>query len=64
VERLAPSWLDVTIVLPDPDAELDPGGALDAGDEPRIVRLAGRGERWAVAAGSVDLTLSAAAQAL
>ena len=74
VEGLAPSWLDITIVMPDPDGGLDaaggpgpgggpePGGGPGAGDEPRIVRLTGRGERWAAAAGSMRLALSAAAQ--
>jgi tRNA threonylcarbamoyl adenosine modification protein YjeE len=98
VEGLAPSWLDITIVMPEPDGEpesgfdpggaldadrepdpgggldpggepdpgggLDPGGELEADSEPRIVRLAGRGERWAAAAGSVHLVLSGAAQVL
>jgi tRNA threonylcarbamoyladenosine biosynthesis protein TsaE len=76
VEGLAPGSLDITIVMPDPDGgpdagsepdpgtEPDPGGVFDAGDEPRTVRLAGRGERWAAAAGSIHLTLSGAAQVL
>jgi tRNA threonylcarbamoyladenosine biosynthesis protein TsaE len=40
------------------------GGFSDPGDEPRAVRLAGRGARWAAAAESVHLALLGAAEVL
>ncbi|MEP7025899.1 MAG: tRNA (adenosine(37)-N6)-threonylcarbamoyltransferase complex ATPase subunit type 1 TsaE, partial [Actinomycetota bacterium] len=69
VEGLAPAWLDVTITsLPraggDDAGASDDAAAAHVGDEPRAVRLAGRGERWAAAADSARLALSGAADAL
>jgi tRNA threonylcarbamoyladenosine biosynthesis protein TsaE len=69
VEGLAADRLDVTITpLPGPGGaaahSLDAGGAAGEGDEPRAVRLAGHGGRWAAAAGSVRLALSGVRDAL
>ncbi len=46
VDDLAASVLEITITRPPPPGE----GAPDEGDEPRTVRIAGRGARWAAAA--------------
>jgi hypothetical protein len=64
VEGLAAARLDITITpLP-----TGPGPGADGGtgedDEPRVVRLAGYGDRWAATAGSVPLALSGARDAL
>jgi tRNA threonylcarbamoyladenosine biosynthesis protein TsaE len=74
VEGLAAAWLDVTITpLPAPPSADGHGpGAVTAGavtaagegDEPRAVRLAGHGDRWAAVAGSVRLALSGVRDAL
>jgi len=51
VEGLAQDWLDVSLTpLPGGDGE----------DEPRAVRLVGQGDRWAEAAGDVQLALAGA----
>jgi tRNA threonylcarbamoyladenosine biosynthesis protein TsaE len=67
VEGLAAAWLDVTItplpVLPGAGGP-GAGAAAGEGDEPRAVRLAGHGDRWAAAAGSVRLALSGVRDAL
>jgi tRNA threonylcarbamoyladenosine biosynthesis protein TsaE len=49
VEGLAEGWLDVSIT---------PLAGGDGGDEPRAVRLAGQGGRWAEAATDVQLALA------
>lgn len=64
VEGLAPDWLEITITrtgagMPGPAT---PGP--DHGDEPRMLRLAGRGDRWAAAAESVNLAITGAAEVL
>ena len=41
-----------------------PAGGSGPGDEPRVVRLTGRGGRWAAAAESVHLAISGAAEVL
>jgi tRNA threonylcarbamoyladenosine biosynthesis protein TsaE len=62
VEGLAAARLDITITpLP---GGAGPGGGTGEDDEPRMVRLAGHGDRWAAAAGSVPLALSGARDAL
>jgi tRNA threonylcarbamoyladenosine biosynthesis protein TsaE len=48
---------------PHPGEAPAPGGCAGPGDEPRTVRLAGWGERWATAAESVRLAISGAAEA-
>ena len=65
-EGLAPAWLEVTIGRPAPAQAGGPGsaGGLDPGDEPRMLRLAGHGERWTAAAESVHLAITGAAEAL
>ena len=55
VDDLAPSLLEITITRPPPAGRAPAGrapdeGAPDEGDEPRTVRIAGRGDRWAAAA--------------
>jgi tRNA threonylcarbamoyladenosine biosynthesis protein TsaE len=57
VEELAPGHLQIKIDMSAP--AVAPG----ASDEPRIVRLVGRGHRWEAAAGSASLALLAAEQA-
>jgi tRNA threonylcarbamoyladenosine biosynthesis protein TsaE len=52
VEDLAPSYLEITIAM------APAGTASGASDEPRTVRLAGRGPRWEAAAGSASLALT------
>jgi tRNA threonylcarbamoyladenosine biosynthesis protein TsaE len=73
VEGLAAAWLDVTIAplpgfsdgAPGPAGHrADPGDGSGDSDEPRAVRLAGHGARWAEAAGSVRLALSGVRDAL
>lgn len=78
VEGLAAARLDITITpLPGAagpgagratgeDATGDATGedATGENDEPRVVRLAGHGDRWAAAAASVPLALSGAPDAL
>lgn len=59
-EGLAPDWLEITIALGRPGTV----GESDPGDEPRLVRLAGRGDRWAAAAGSVHLAITGVAEVL
>jgi tRNA threonylcarbamoyladenosine biosynthesis protein TsaE len=59
-EGLAADRLEVTIDQPGAGAQA-PGGGAGPGDEPRTVRLAGWGERWAAAAESVHLAISGAA---
>jgi tRNA threonylcarbamoyladenosine biosynthesis protein TsaE len=49
VEDLASGWLDVTLTPL-------PGGGAE--DEPRSVRLTGRGGRWPAAAGALRQTLT------
>jgi tRNA threonylcarbamoyladenosine biosynthesis protein TsaE len=65
VEALADSYLEVTIAMTGPSAgpdtrEPEPGEP----EEPREVRLAGRGRRWEMAAESVRLALVGGAEAL
>ena len=71
VDDLAPSLLEITITRPPPagrapdEGAPDEGapdeGAPDEGDEPRTVRIAGRGDRWAAAAADLArLALTAA----
>jgi tRNA threonylcarbamoyladenosine biosynthesis protein TsaE len=57
VEDLAPSYLEITIAMA--------GAATAAGasDEPRAVRLTGRGPRWEAAAASASLALTGGAKA-
>jgi tRNA threonylcarbamoyladenosine biosynthesis protein TsaE len=57
VEDLAASRLQIEITVEPPE----PG---EAGGEPRIVRLAGSGERWEAAAESTILALSGMSEAL
>jgi tRNA threonylcarbamoyladenosine biosynthesis protein TsaE len=66
VEGLAPSWLDVTITLAGPgaDAAHNTGGEEAEAGQPRTVLLTGRGERWAAAAGPVQLARSDATSQL
>jgi tRNA threonylcarbamoyladenosine biosynthesis protein TsaE len=64
VEGLAPDWLEVTIAVPAPGRAPAPADGSDPGDEPRIVRLAGWGDRWAAAAESVHLAITGAAEVL
>ena len=52
VEDLAPSYLEITIAM----APVAP--ASGASDEPRTVRLAGRGPRWEAAAGPASRALT------
>jgi tRNA threonylcarbamoyladenosine biosynthesis protein TsaE len=52
VEDLAPSYLEVTIAMAPAWA------ASGTSDEPRTVRLAGRGPRWEAVAGSASLALT------
>jgi tRNA threonylcarbamoyladenosine biosynthesis protein TsaE len=64
VEGLAPDWLEITITRTGPGM---PGPATpgpDLSDEPRMLRLAGRGDRWAAAAESVNLAITGAAEVL
>ena len=61
-EGLAPDWLEVTISRPPPALAADPEPA--DGDQPRMLRLAGRGDRWAAAAESVNLAITGAAELL
>jgi tRNA threonylcarbamoyladenosine biosynthesis protein TsaE len=63
VEELADSHLEVRISLA--AARVEPDGAADGpGDEPRSVRLVGRGERWEAAAESVRLALTGGPEVL
>jgi tRNA threonylcarbamoyladenosine biosynthesis protein TsaE len=52
VEDLAPSYLEIKIAM------AGPATAGGASDEPRTVRLAGRGPRWESAAASVSVALT------
>jgi tRNA threonylcarbamoyladenosine biosynthesis protein TsaE len=59
-EGLAQDWLEITIALARPGT----AGGSEPADEPRLVRLAGRGDRWAAAAESVHLAITGAAEVL
>ncbi len=63
-EGLAPDWLEVTITRPGSGAPGAAAAAPDPGDEPRALRLAGQGERWAAAAESVHLAITGTAEVL
>jgi tRNA threonylcarbamoyladenosine biosynthesis protein TsaE len=62
VEDLAQSWLEIEITM----KAAGPGDAdpAEAGAEPRVVRLAGTGERWEAAAESMILAVSGSSKAL
>jgi len=55
VEELAAAFLAITI-------SREAGGSGDDADEPRTVRVVGRGQRWAAAAESARLVLAGAAE--
>ena len=65
VEDLAQSYLEISIRMAPPRAG-QPGGwpESEAPDEPRTVRLTGRGPRWRAAAESVRLAVSGSSDAL
>jgi tRNA threonylcarbamoyladenosine biosynthesis protein TsaE len=59
VEDLAPSYLEVKIAMaPAAPAMKGDGEAGGESDEPRTVRLAGRGPRWEAAVGPASVALS------
>ena len=65
VEGLAQDWLDVARSRgQDPARPGPPRPRPDPGDEPRALRLAGQGERWAAAAESVHLAITGTAEVL
>jgi tRNA threonylcarbamoyladenosine biosynthesis protein TsaE len=63
VEDLAPSFLEIAIAAPEVQrpGQADPAGE---GDEPRVVRVLGWGERWADTQRDVRAALDAGAGAL
>jgi len=63
VEELADSHLEARISMPAAGTEGD-AGASGPADEPRTVRLVGRGERWEAAAESVRLALTGGPEVL
>jgi tRNA threonylcarbamoyladenosine biosynthesis protein TsaE len=65
VEDLADSYLEITITMERSAAGTGDGGSgRDALDEPRAVRFAARGRRWAEAAESARLALVEGADVL